>query len=352
MIAIDEPLGDSTGEQLDLSLLTGFLCHSLNASVRVASIRRFPGGYSNLTYLLVLADGQELVLRCPPPGAKEIKGGHDVLREYSLLCTLRDAGFSKIPMPVAACPDEGLLGFPFYVMQRVKGVILRGNHAALNSISSAQMRLLSETTVDQLALLHSLDLIDSGLIRLGRPEAYVRRQVDGWHKRYLAAQTEDILAMDTVYTYLDREMPTENAPALLHNDFKFDNFILNPDSFGDILAILDWEMSSVGDPLMDVGTTLAYWVEAGDSDFEKQFNLSWLPGCLTRQEFAARYAEKSGRDISRLSYYMVFGLFKNAVIMQQIYARWKKGLTKDERFAGLILGVKLMAKKAERLLEK
>jgi aminoglycoside phosphotransferase (APT) family kinase protein len=351
MFHTDEPGAVRSGEQLDTSLLTAFLSDAMGAATSVATLRQFPGGYSNLTYLLDLSDGRQLVLRCPPPGAKHIKGGHDVLREYGVLCALRDAGFSKMPRPLAACMEEGLLGFPFYVMERVRGVVLRGAEAAAYGADAARMLALSGAVADNLAQLHAIDVSEGALSRLGKPEGYVRRQVDGWQRRYVAAQTDEIEAMYALYAYLDKNLPVENKPSLIHNDYKYDNFVLDPGDFSNVLAILDWEMSTVGDPLMDLGTALAYWTEAGDHVFERQFNASWLPGNLTRREFADRYAERSGRDIGGLNYYVVFGLFKNAVVLQQIYARWKKGLTTDARFEALIHGVHLLARKAARYVE-
>ena len=218
------------------------------------------------------------------------------------------------------------------------------------------MRRLSESLVDTLVELHALDIEKTGLTQLGKPEGYVRRQVEGWHKRYEAAQTDDISAMTDLARYLTEAIPAEDAPGahkptLLHNDFKYDNVVLNPDDLPDIRAVLDWEMCTVGDPLMDVGTALSYWAEAGDDSFRQSFNLTHLPGNLTRQEFAQCYADRSGRDVSNLLYYYVFGLFKNAVVLQQIYSRYKKGLTQDARFAGLLAGVQALAEAGVRAVD-
>ncbi len=207
------------------------------------------------------------------------------------------------------------------------------------------MRQLSEALVDTLVELHALNIHETGLIALGKPEGYIRRQVEGWHKRYLNAQTDEVPMMDQLALYLSDNLPPENPPSLLHNDFKYDNVVLNTDDLTDIRAVLDWEMCTVGDPLMDVGTALSYWAEAGDGGFQQSFNLTHLPGNLTRQQVASRYAERSGRDVSNLLYYYVFGLFKNSVVIQQIYARYRKGLTTDPRFAGLLVGVQALSQK-------
>jgi len=172
--------------------------------------------------------------------------------------------------------------------------------------------------------------------------------VKGWHKRYLASQTDDVPAMIEVANWLEDNIPVTTENTLIHNDYKYDNMILNPENPKEILAILDWEMTTVGDPLMDLGTSLAYWCQWTDNDFNKAFNLSWLPGNFTRKEYADLYAKESGRDISNIIFYYVFGLFKNAVIIQQIYDRYEKGLTKDPRFASLIEGLKVLSSGAKK----
>lgn len=349
MIAQDTPATTRPGEELDVPALQTYLNDAGSEFGIITGVAQFPGGYSNLTYLLK-TDGREYVLRRPPFGAKAIRGGHDMGREFRVLTLLRDAGYDRIPEPVVFCEDESVLGCPFYVMARVPGVILRAQTAPKLNIPAGTMRRVSEALVDALVQLHALDIQQTGLIQLGKPEGYVRRQVDGWQNRYVAAQTDDVPAMVELARYLTDTLPTENAPGrdnkptLLHNDFKYDNVVLNPDDLPNIRAVLDWEMCTVGDPLMDVGTSLSYWAEAGDDAFRKTFNLTHLPGNLTRQEFARRYAEQSGRDVSNLLYYYVFGLFKNAVVLQQIYGRYKKGLTQDPRFAGLLAGVQTLAR--------
>ena len=361
-IKSDNPTSIRPGEELDRNRLQTYLNAHADAVGLLTDIGQFPGGYSNLTYLLKTQTGKEYVLRRPPVGAKEIKGGHDMGREFRVLTLLKEAGYRKMPEPVLFCDDESVMDCPFYIMERVPGVILRAHSAPKMGISPDTMRQLSESLVDNLVALHALNLNPGhegqpGLISLGKPEGYVRRQVDGWHNRYQASQTDDIPAMSELARWLHQTRPAENMPdnpkpTLLHNDFKYDNVVLNPDNLADVRAVLDWEMTTVGDPLMDVGTSLSYWAEASDGPFEKSFNLSWLPGNLTRQQFADRYTQQSGRDTSKILYYYVFGLFKNAVVIQQIYGRYKKGLTSDERFANLIAGVHVLATKAAMAVEK
>jgi aminoglycoside phosphotransferase (APT) family kinase protein len=346
-IPSDSPVAVRPGETLDAVALQTYLTGTKPDFGTIRDIRQFPGGYSNLTYF-VQTDRAGYVLRRPPVGAKDIKGGHDMGREFRVLSLLQAAGYAKVPAPVAFCDDESVIGCPFYVMERVEGVVLRAHTAPKLGLSAETMRHLSIALVDNLVELHTLDIQQTNLMQLGKPDGYVRRQVEGWQRRYAAAQTDEVTLMDDLARYLTDHLPDETQtalPTLLHNDYKYDNVVLNPDALtaagsdAPIRAVLDWEMCTVGDPLMDVGTVLSYWSEAGDNPFRHTLNLTWLPGNITRRQVADRYANRSGRDTSNLLYYYVFGLYKNAVITQQIYGRFKKGLTTDPRFAQLIDGV-------------
>ncbi len=353
-IKTDNPSSIREGEQLDKDLLGKYLSENVKDFGQIVEIQQFPGGFSNLTYFLKTANGQEYVLRRPPFGSKHIKGGHDMGREFKVLSLLKNAGYSKIPLPIIFCEDEVVMGCPFYVMQRVQGIILRANNAPKMSISAQTMRQLSEALVDSFVELHSINIYKTGLIDIGKPEGYIERQVSGWYKRYKNAQTDDLPVFEEVYQWLEANRPADGIPTLIHNDYKYDNMVFGDWTQGEVTikAVLDWEMCTVGDPLMDVGTALSYWAEAKDGMFEKSFNLTWLEGNLTRQAFAQRYAEKSGRDVSNLLYFYVFGLFKNTVVIQQIYARWKQGFSKDERFAGLMFGVQSLTNTAAKSIER
>lgn len=351
MLKPDTTTAVREGEQLDIAKLDAYFAQQLPGFGQIVAVRQFPGGYSNLTYALQTNQGQEYVLRRPPFGAKHIKGGHDMGREFRVISTLKVAGYPKIPTPIIYCEDESIIDCPFYVMERVQGVVLRAHNAPKMGIEAPTMQRLSEALVDNMVALHAIDIYQTGLSQLGKPEGYIQRQVEGWYKRYQIAQTDNVPTVEAAYQWLIQNMPTENTPTLIHNDYKYDNVILNPDDLTEILAVLDWEMTTVGDPLMDVGTSLSYWAEANDGPFEKSFNLTWLPGNLTRQAFADRYAAKSGRDLSGILFYYVFGLFKNTVVIQQIYARWKQGFSKDERFAGLLMGVHALSQKATKSID-
>jgi aminoglycoside phosphotransferase (APT) family kinase protein len=352
LLKIDTPTAVRQGEELDLLKLNDFIKSQLPDFEQIIEVSQFPGGYSNLTYFLKTANC-EYVLRRPPVGAKDIKGGHDMDREYKILTAIKSIGYEKIPNPIIFIHNEAIMGCPFYIMERVQGIILRAKDAPklMQTVAPAKMRTISEALCDNLAALHAIDIDSTGLVNIGKAEGYIQRQVEGWHKRYIASQTDEIAAMDTLAVWLKENLPVESKPTLIHNDYKYDNVVLNANNLSEIIAVLDWEMTTVGDPLMDVGTSLSYWAEANDGAFEKTFNLSWLEGNLTRQEFAERYAEKSGRDVSNILYFYVFGLFKNSVVIQQIYSRYKKGLTSDPRFADLIFGVKALSKKGIKSVE-
>ena len=348
-INIDQATQIRQGEELNREILNDYLKLKLPDFEDVIEINQFAGGYSKLTYL-VKTISKEYVLRRPPFGAN-IKSAHDMGREYKVLSLLK-LHYPKVPQPLIFCEDESVMGCQFYIMERVKGVIFRGKDAKKLQIPEGQMRQLSENLVDNLADLHLLDIEKTGLINLGKPDGYVLRQVEGWIGRYEKSQTDDIPAMVQTAEWLRTNMPRPQSPAFLHNDYKYDNVLLNPDNLTEILGVLDWEMSTVGDPLMDLGASLAYWCESGDGDFLKLFNITWLSGNLTRNEVVERYAKKTGRDVSDILFYYVFGLYKNIVIMQQIYARWKAGLTKDPRFGGLIYGIHELSKMAVRAIER
>ncbi len=353
MITPDLPRAVRSGEELDLDALNGFLQANVPDIGGVLDVRQFAGGFSNLTYLLKTAD-REFVLRRPPFGAN-IKGGHDMGREFRVLSLLKGQ-YDKIPEPIIYCETPDVLGAPFYIMTRVKGIVLRASMAPSLNLAPERMRHLSEALIDNLAAIHSLDINATGLIQLGKPESYVQRQVEGWIKRYHNAETDKIPAMERTGHWLQENYPGEQTHAFLHNDYKFDNVVLASDEttgepLPQINGVLDWEMSTVGDPLMDLGATLAYWSEAGDSPAYRNFNLTWLPGNLTRQEVVSRYAEKSGRNLSGILFYYVFGLYKNAVIIQQIYARWKQGHSQDARFGQLLPIIFELAKKAVEAME-
>ncbi|MDX2286942.1 MAG: phosphotransferase family protein [Bacteroidia bacterium] len=343
----DAPSPVRAGEELDRAALDAWLASRHPELGSILEISQFPGGYSNLTYLLRTTAGA-YVLRRPPFGAN-IKGGHDMGREFRVLSLLEPV-YPLAPRPRAFCGPEEAGGAPFYLMERVEGVILRPGKPPSPPPDVDTMRELSRAAIRLLADLHRLDLEATGLGALGKPEGYTRRQVEGWIGRYARARTDEIADMEAAAGWLMEGMPEDPPPAFVHNDFKYDNLVLNPERLPEIRAVLDWEMSTVGNPLMDLGAALAYWIEPGDPAALRPFNLTYLPGNLTRQEAVDWYAACSGRDVSDMLYYYVFGCFKLGVIAQQIYARFKQGLTRDPRFGALIFAVRACGQQAQRAI--
>jgi aminoglycoside phosphotransferase (APT) family kinase protein len=338
------------GEELPIERLEAYLRKSLPDVSGPLVVEQFRQGHSNLTYLLRLGS-TELVLRRPPFGNR-VKTAHDMSREYRVLSGLC-AVYAPAPRPYLLCEDESILGCPFYVMERRHGIVLRRSLPSDLSIDPPTARQLGLALTDNLALLHSLDYKAAGLGDLGKPEGYVGRQVSGWSKRYLDAKTHDLPVLDQVAQWLNTHLPGDAGAALIHNDYKFDNLLLDPSDLTRIVAVLDWEMATVGDPLMDLGTTLAYWIEPTDPAALRQLATgpTYVPGSLTRQELIARYQEKTGRQPANVLFYYCYGLFKIAGIIQQIYARYVRGHTRDERFARLNEHVAILAEQAGRALE-
>lgn len=339
------------GEGLDTASVEGFLKENISGLDGEMTIRQFPSGFSNLTYLVTVGD-REMVLRRPPVGAN-IKSAHDMGREYNIQKALKPV-FPYCPEMLAYTEDDSVLGAPFYVMERMKGIILRKDLPKGMDLSAGQGRQLCETLLDVHIELHSIDVKGVGLDTLGKPEGFVKRQVDGWSDRYRKAKTPDAPDCETVMSWLAEKMqPDTERPTIVHNDYRFDNVVLDPKDPMKIIGVLDWEMATYGDPLMDLGNTLAYWIEKGDSAEEQMMRLmpTTMDGALTRQELIDRYGEKTGRDMSKFDFYFCFGLFRLAVIAQQIYNRFYHGITKDERFALLIAGVQILEKAALRVID-
>jgi aminoglycoside phosphotransferase (APT) family kinase protein len=348
---LDNPRNVRDGEQLDSAKLLTYLRSKLSNLDGALEVKQFPAGFSNLTYLVRVGQ-QEFVLRRPPFGAK-IKTAHDMGREFLILSRLYPV-FPKVPRPVLYCEDESILGAPFYLMERVSGVILRARLPEGLTLSTEDMRRLSESFIENLVEIHEVDYLAAGLGELGRPEGYVSRQIEGWTKRYYNARTDDVPELDKLATWLIEHAPADSGRALIHNDYKYDNVVFAPDDLSRVVAVLDWEMATIGDPLMDFGTTLGYWVDANDPEEWKQFGfgLTALPGNLRRREMVEFYARRSGRDVRDAVFYFAYALLKVAGIVQQIYYRYRQGFTKDARFANLGALVSACGKLAHRAIEK
>jgi aminoglycoside phosphotransferase (APT) family kinase protein len=274
-------------------------------------------------------------------------------REYRILKSLKPV-FPHVPSPLAYCDDPAVMDVPFYVMERLSGVILRKTLPEGPFFDASWADRLCRRWVDVLAELHRLDINRCGLTELGNPEGYVARQVKGWSARYRDARTDDVPDFEAVMAWLMEKMPPDHpGPALIHNDYKFDNVILDPDQPDRIVGVLDWEMATVGDPLMDLGASMGYWIEAGDSEEMEQIATlpTAAPGMLTRRQIVAYYEARTGTAVENFAWYYGFGLFRLAVIAQQIYYRFYHGQTADNRFGMLGLAVGILEKAALRVME-
>jgi aminoglycoside phosphotransferase (APT) family kinase protein len=354
-------LGDETrevrpGEELEPTALDAFMRLAVGGEPDAPPIvRQFPGGFSNLTYA-VTWDGREFVLRRPPFGAR---GGsaHDMVREYRVLTALHAAGV-RVPRPLALCEDPSLLGAPFYVMERVRGVILRGTRLT-DGMDAAQVRALCESMIATLAGIHAVDLRAPALASLGNPEGYAGRQVSGWTRRWEAARTSEVPAIERAAAWLAERVqgraPLPARPALVHNDYKLDNIVLDPADTSRVRAVLDWEMATVGDGTLDLGTSLAYWADADDPPAWRAIQSrsgTVLPHQPTRAELVAMYEQATGTAVDDPAFAYVLGLFKVAVIAQQIYARYAAGHTRDPRFASLDQVVQVIGEVAEGAIKR
>ncbi len=348
----DQTAAIRKGEELDVAKLEPYLRDHLDLHGGEFRVEQFPGGHSNLTYLITL-DGHEMVLRRPPFGSK-VKAAHDMGREYRILSKLHPV-YPPAPKTLVFCEDESVIGANFYAMERIKGVILRQEQPAGFEAAPADVRRICAGLAENLATLHAVDWKAIGLDALQKKEgSFVQRQVDGWMRRWADSKTDELPVLEEAFAWCRAHMPADVDAVLIHNDYKFDNVILDPKDLSRVIGVLDWEMSTIGDPLFDLGVTLGYWMNP-DEPMEMGSSSSFLtrmPGAITRKEFAEIYGAKSGRDVSDMHWYYAFAIAKLAVVLQQIYYRYHHGLTKDERFAGMGAGVAMLAQRAAQVIEK
>jgi len=346
----DQTIAVRQGEELDLEKLEPFLRSHFPDQAGPLVVRQYPSGHSNLTYSVQLGH-RELVLRRPPFGSK-VKTAHDMGREFRVLSKLHDH-YSPAPRVVLFCEDASVLGASFYLMEPIHGIILRSDVPPGLDFPPETARRVCESFLDNLALLHGLNYNAIGLADLGKPQGYLERQVRGWIERYHGSKTHEIPEVETVSQWIQQHMPASSAAALIHNDYKYDNVVLDPNDLTKIIGVLDWEMCTIGDPLTDLGSALAYWVDASDPPeiLETRWGPTTYPGSLTRAQLVQRYAQKTGRDVSNMVFYLVFARFKIAVIVQQIYYRYHQGLTHDERFATMPHRIKLLLRAALQTAE-
>ncbi len=337
-------------DAFDVARVDAFLKQHIAGLEGTPTVKQFPGGASNLTYLLHYAN-RELVLRRPPRGAKA-KSAHDMMREARVMDALKSS-YPYVPAILARCDDESVIGQDFYVMERLRGTILRRDLPAELGLDREGVRTLCLGFVDRLIELHQVDATQPALENLSKGEGYIARQVAGWSERWRQSATEGSDPCEDVITWLDAQQPArDNARCVIHNDFRFDNVVLAVDNPLDIIGVLDWELATIGDPLMDLGSSLAYWVQADDDPVFQSFRRqpTHEAGMLTRREVVAYYGERTGIDVSRWRFYEVFGLFRLMVIIQQIYRRYALGQTTNPQFAGFGDAAKYMGMRCRRLM--
>jgi len=351
MTLIDQARRVRAGEELDISAVDAFLKARLPGLTGLPEVRQFPGGASNLTYLLAYP-GRELILRRPPFG-KKAKGAHDMVREAHIMQALKPV-YPCVPEVLAIGQEAAVMDADFYVMQRLVGVIPRQDFPPELALTPEQTRALCLRVIDKLIELHQVDVQAAGLSALGKGEGYVARQISGWSERYRNARTPDVGDFEDVMAWLAARQPaTEVAITLIHNDYRFDNVVLDPDTL-EVIGVLDWEMATLGDPLMDLGNTLAYWVEAGDDPVFQMMRRqpTNAPGMLTRDEVVAYYGEKTGWRVDHFDFYMVYGLFRLAGIAQQIWYRYYHKQTDNPAFAQFGSMVNYLEQRCRRLIKE
>ncbi len=326
----DEPREVRDEDRFDTAAVHAWLRSVVDGLVGEPAVRQFPGGASNLTYLLSYPD-RELILRRPPVGRKAASA-HDMRREYRVQSGLKPV-YPYVPTVLGLCEDESVLGSDFYVMERIPGTILRDNPPEGLELGPERARALSTALVDRLVDLHRVDPAAAGLGDLGKGAGYVRRQVEGWARRFADARTDNVPDFAAVIAWLRANQPADVATVVIHNDWRFDNVVLDDDLA--VVGVLDWEMSTLGDPLMDLGGAVAYWIQADDDEVFQRARRqpTHLPGMLTRAELVEHYCDRMGLGAEGWPFYEAFGLFRLAVIMQQIYYRFHHGQTHNPRFA-------------------
>jgi len=347
---IDNPTKIREDEVLDNNSLINYLSNFLDIDKSSFELLQFPSGFSNLTYL-IRSNNKEYILRKPPIGAK-IKSGHDMSREYKVLSAL-DKNYTKSPTPIHYCDDINIIGSDFYIMERIRGTVLRSNNYQKILTDKTKYKFIASEFVDTLVELHKLNIDKIGLAEFGRPEGYSSRQVQGWTKRYENSKTSDIPEINSVIKWLNENITESKYVSLIHNDFKYDNLVLDSNNLS-VMSVLDWEMCTTGDPFMDLGTSLAYWINKDDPDYMLEINLNITSNENNpkRGEILEMYSNRFSVQIENIVFYFVFGLFKIAVIVQQIYFRYKKGLTRDIRFKHLDLVVLSYARMAKKSIDK
>lgn len=348
---LDRPRDQRPGEELDTQAVDGWLKAQVPDLHGTPQVQQYSGGASNWTYRLHYPE-HDWILRRPPAGTKA-KSAHDMGREYRIQAALRPV-FPYVPRMVAWCQDEQIIGGEFYVMERLQGLIPRANMPRGLQLSPQQTRQLCLNMIDRLVELHRVDFHAAGLDELDRGAGYARRQIEGWNGRFVKAQTWNVRGAGKVMAWLQERIPSDSGHCLIHNDWRFDNLVLDVNDPSHIIGILDWELATIGDPLMDLGSALAYWVQADDDRLMRATRRqpTHLPGMLRREEVVEYYLQQSGLGCDNWVFYEVYGLFRLAVIAQQIYYRYHHKQSRNPAFKNFWILVNYLIWRSRRIIRQ
>ncbi len=347
---IDTPKEVREEDKLDENVIAEFVKKHYADAKGKLHIKQFRGGASNLTYQLDF-ENVSLILRTSPKGTKA-KGAHDMAREFNIMQKLKPV-YPDVPQMIALCKDEGVIGRDFYVMEKISGIIPRANLPKELLLGKIEVQTLCTRVIDKLIELHSVDIHKTGLNELGKGAGYCMRQIDGWTERYKKAKTWNVPSCSYVIDYLKANIPSEEQSCFIHNDFRFDNVVLDAANPTKVIGVLDWEMATVGDPLMDLGNSLAYWVQADDDFVARQTRRqpTHLDGMFTRKEVVEYYCSKMSFRAEDFTFYEVYGIFRLAVIMQQIYYRYHHGQTTNPAFKNFWFLVNYMNWRCKKIIK-
>lgn len=324
------------GEELDLVSVDPWIKANVPGLTGTPDVTQYSGGASNWTYCLKYAE-REIILRRAPDGTKA-KGAHDMIREHRLQAALKPA-YRYVPEMLGVCEDKSILGTEFYIMEKLNGIIPRKNFPPALKLDPTQTNQICRNVLDCMIELHKVDHEAANLSHLGKGAGYTERQISGWSKRYAQARTWNVPSGKKVIQWLEDNIPQKEIICITHNDFRFDNVVLNASDPSEVIGVLDWELATLGDPLMDLGNTLAYWIEAGDGYLAQMSRRqpTHLEGMFTRKEVVSYYLEKTGFEVDDFTFYEVYGLFRLAGIIQQIYYRYHHKQTRNPAFKNMWL---------------
>lgn len=348
-VLIDQPKALRTEDGFDIEAVDAWIKARVEGLSGTPKVEQFSRGASNLTYRLRY-ETRDLILRRPPPGTKA-KSAHNMVREYEVQKALKPV-YPWVPEMLALCTDHSVIGSDFYVMQRIEGIILRANLPPGLELGIDEVKRLSTAAIDRLIDLHQVDVQVAGLEKLGKGAGYNRRQIEGWSERYKRARTWNVLPGRYVMDWLAERVPDEVAIRVIHGDYRFDNLVLDPDDPLQIIGVLDWELATLGDPLMDLGNSMAYWVQADDDRYFRGFRRqpTHLPGMLTRDQVVEYYRDRTGFKPDNWAFYEVYGLFRLAVIAQQIYYRYFHKQTRNPQFKQFWIAVNYLLWRCRRII--